>query len=66
MSLITCGLADEIIFAELIPWGILYKTVEFEDYPLTKEFEIQLVSVEFDTEIVRVEFDPSPRIVEGC
>lgn len=66
MSLITCGLADIIIFAELIPWQTTVVSVDFIEEVLTEEFEIQSLAVEFNTDILQIEFDPSPRIVEGC
>ena len=66
MSLITCGLADILVFAEVVPFDPVAIQVSFLDDPISQEFEIVSASTEFDTAVLVVEFDTEVIKIEGC
>jgi hypothetical protein len=64
MSIVTCGLSDEGIYAHTIPFSTNTLIVDFDEdviaepfvlKELTKEFTAKIPVVEFDIDIIRIE-----------
>jgi len=66
MSLITCGLAGEIPYAEVVPFSTIPYLTSFTVDALEEEFEYVNKEVGFITDIPVVEFEIDIIRIEEC
>ena len=66
MPLVTCGLSDEGVVAEVFRFSTTPELIQFEEDSLGFEFGLGEVVKEFDQDIVTIDFEIKVIRVEEC